>query len=182
MKTQCAVFIATSLDGFIARKDGQIDWLNQANLAVPAGEDCGFAKFMSSIDVLVMGRKTFEQVLSFGQWPYGNTPVVVISRSLQSLPSGVPTTVSLSAEDPTVLVERLSAQGVKRIYVDGGLTIYNFLNKNLITEITITIVPIILGSGKPLFGELKHDVHLALIESKFYKFGFVQNHYRVVLT
>jgi dihydrofolate reductase len=179
MKTQCAVFIATSLDGFIARQDGQIDWLNQANLAVPSGEDCGFAKFMASIDVLVMGRNTFEQVLSFGQWPYGSTPVIVISRSLQSLPTTAPATVSLLADDPAILVERLSANGVKRIYVDGGLTIQNFLAKNLINEITVTIIPVILGTGKPLFAELKKDIHLELLESKAFSFGFVQNKYRV---
>ncbi len=180
MKAHCVIFLATSLDSFIARKDGQIDWLDQANLTVPSGEDCGFAKFMSTIDVLVMGRNTFEQVLSFDQWPYGKTPVIVMSRSLQSLPVNVPKTVSLSAEDPAILVERLSSQGVKRIYVDGGLTIQSFLAKNLISEITITLIPIILGSGKPLFGELTQDIHLKLMESKSYSFGFVQNKYQVI--
>ncbi len=181
MKTKCAVFIATSLDGFIARKDGQIDWLNQANAVVPAGEDCGFSAFMSTIDVLVMGRKTFEQVLSFGQWPYGSTPVIVMSHSLRSLPANAPTGVSLSAENPADLVERLSKQGAKRIYVDGGLTIQSFIENNLINEITITVVPIIIGSGKPLFSEIKQDIHLELIASQSYGFGFVQSKYRVVI-
>lgn len=126
-----------------------------------------------------MGRNTFEQVLSFGQWPYGSTPVIVMSRSLQSLPATSPATVSLSADDPTILVERLSANGVKRIYVDGGFTIQNFLTKNLIDEITITMIPIILGTGKPLFAELKHDIQLELLESKAFSFGFVQNKYCV---
>ncbi len=180
MKAHCAVFIATSLDGFIAREDGRIDWLDQANLAVPAGEDCGFAEFMATIDVLVMGRNTFEQVLSFGQWPYGKTSVIVMSHSLQSLPLISPATVSLSAEDPEKLVEKLSKQGVKRIYVDGGFTIQSFLAKNLIDEITITTVPIVLGSGKPLFGDLMQDIHLRLIESKSYNFGFVQSKYQVI--
>lgn len=181
MKAKCAVFIATSLAGFIARKDGQIDWLNQANAVVPAGEDCGFSAFMSTIDVLVMGRNTFEQVLSFGQWPYGSTPVIVMSRSLRSLPANVPPGVSLSAENPADLVERLNNQGVKRIYVDGGLTIQIFMENNLINEMTITVVPIIIGSGIPLFREVKRDIHLELISSQAYDFGFVQTTYRVVI-
>ncbi len=108
------------------------------------------------------------------------TPVIVVSRSLQSLPTSSPATVSLTAEDPALLVERLSALGVKRIYVDGGLTIQSFMAKNLIDEITVTTVPVILGSGKALFGELKQDIHLKLIESKSYSFGFVQSKYHVI--
>jgi dihydrofolate reductase len=84
---RCSVFIATSLDGFISRSDGRIDWLDDANRLVPLDEDCGFAEFLSGVDALVMGRNTFEQVLSFPEWPYGSKPVVVLSRSLRSLPA-----------------------------------------------------------------------------------------------
>ncbi len=103
MTTQCAVFIATSLDGFIAREDGSIDWLNDANQTVPPGEDCGYGEFMADVDVLVMGRNTFEQVLTFTPWPYGSTPVVVMSRKGLELPSAVPLSVSVSSEHPAYL-------------------------------------------------------------------------------
>ncbi len=178
--TKCRVFIATSLDGYISRPDGGIDWLNEANSLVPAGEDCGFARFMSGIDALVMGRNTFEQVLTFGEWPYGAIPVFVLSRSLASLPAHLPGTVSVSAEEPAQLVQRLSAAGLQNLYVDGGLTIQGFLAAGLIDEITITIIPVLLGQGKPLFGPLSGDIHLELVSSHAYDFGFVQNTYRAV--
>lgn len=179
MNARCSVFIATSLDGFIARSDGRIDWLNEANALVPAGEDCGFAEFFSSVDALVMGRNTFEQVLSFPEWPYGSKPVVVLSHSLRSLPAQVPATVSLSAGSPTALVARLSARGLRHLYIDGGLTIQSFLMANLVDEMTITVIPVLLGSGKTLFGSLQRDVNLQLIASRAYDFGFVQSTYLV---
>lgn len=178
--TKCSVFIATSLDGFISRTDGSIDWLNKANAIVSEGEDCGYAQFMSSVDALIMGRNTFEQVLTFGEWAYKSTPVIVLSRRLNALPSNVPSTVSLSSENPTQLVERLSAKGLNHLYVDGGLTIQSFLAAGLIDEITITIIPVLLGSGKSLFGALPSDVQLELVSSKAFDYGFVQNKYCVI--
>jgi dihydrofolate reductase len=178
--TKCSVFIATSLDGFISRPDGSIDWLNQANTVVPPGEDCGYARFMTTVDGLVMGRNTFEQVLTFGQWPYGALPVVVLSRRLGALPAGVPGSVSISAEPPARLVERLSARELNHLYVDGGLAIQSFLAAGLIDEITITLIPVLLGRGKPLFGPSAADVQLELLSSKAYDFSFVQNKYRVI--
>jgi dihydrofolate reductase len=177
---KCSVFVATSLDGYIARKDGNIDWLNEANTVVPAGTDLGFDAFLSSVDVLIVGRKTFEQVLSFNEWPYGATPVVVMSRSLEKTPVNAPSTVSLSAEPPRQLLSRLSAAGYQHAYVDGGLTIQSFLAENLIDETTITVLPILLGSGIPLFGETQRDIHLKLVASKAYDFGFIQNKYCMV--
>lgn len=177
--TKCSVFIATSLDGFISRTDGSIDWLNKANAVVPEGEDCGYAQFLSTVDALVMGRNTFEQVLSFGEWPYDSTPVVVLSRQLKSLPGNVPATVSVSADDPAKLVQSLSAKGQSHLYIDGGLTIQSFLAAGLIDEIIITTIPILLGGGKSLFGPLPGDVQLNHLSSKAFDFGFVQNKYRV---
>ena len=178
---KCSVFIATSLDGFISRKDGEIDWLNAASALVPQREDTGYGAFMSTVDALVMGRNTFEQVLSFdGEWPYDSTPVVVLSRTLKSLPDDVPATVSVTSNDPAALVQRLSADGLKHLYIDGGLTIQSFLAAGLIDEIIITTIPIILGGGKPLFGPLLDDVKLELISGQAYDFGFVQSKYRVV--
>lgn len=178
--TKCYVFIATSLDGFISRADGSIDWLNDATGRVPKGEDLGYGQFMSSVDGMVMGRNTFEQVLSFGEWPYGSTPLVVLSRQLDSIPEDVPATVSLTDEDPRALVQRLYNEGLKHVYIDGGLTIQSFLGAGLIDEITITTIPVLLGEGKSLFGPLPTDVELELVESKTFEFGFVQSKYRII--
>ena len=176
---KCSVFIATSLDGFIARLDGSIDWLNAANAVVPPGEDCGYQAFMSTVDTLVMGHNTFEQVLTFGQWPYGATPVVVMSRRAAPLPSDIPETVTSSQETPADLVARLAEEGKRHLYIDGGLLIQSFLAEGLIDELTITVIPILLGAGKPLFGPLPSDVDLSHVATRVYDFGFVQHKYRV---
>ena len=176
---KCSVFIATSLDGFIARADGSIDWLNDASAAVPKGEDCGFKAFMSTVDTLVMGRKTFEQVLTFGEWPYGDTPVVVLSHRELPLPSDLPDTVTTSQEPPKNLVARLAVEGKRHLYVDGGRTIQSFFAEGLIDELTITVIPILLGTGIPLFGPLPHDIHLKHESTQAYEFGFVQQKYCV---
>lgn len=184
MTSHCAVFIATSLDGFIARADGSIDWLNDANARIPAGEDCGYAAFMANIDALVMGWNTFEQVLSFDEWPYGELPIVVLTRRIRTreLPPRVPATVTLSADDPATLVVRMAEMGLHRLYVDGGLTIQRFLSAGLIDELTITTIPVLVGNGKTLFGTLSKDVPLELVSTRSYDFGFVQSRYRVLRT
>ena len=179
MSIKVSIFIATSLDGFIARTDGAIDWLNEANSAVPDGEDCGFQSFMDSVDTLIMGRKTFQQVLSFGEWPYGSTPVVVLSRNSISFPPGVPDTVTHSSEPPEDLLGRLSDEGVAYVYVDGGITIQGFITKGLVDEITVTVIPVILGGGIPLFGSLEKDVSLTHVRTTAFHFGFVQTTYSV---
>lgn len=179
MTARASVFIATSLDGFIARSDGSIDWLNRANATIPSGEDCGYKAFMDTVDVLVMGRNTFEQALSFGEWPYGTKPVVVLSSKGVTIPVAISQTVSASRETPNVLVQRLTLEGAKHLYVDGGLTIQRFMRAGLINEFIITVIPVLLGTGKPLFGPLESDVALTHVSTKAYDFGFVQNKYRV---
>ena len=171
---------ATSLDGFIAREDGGIDWLAEANARVPKGEDCGFAEFMSTVDALVMGRKTFELVRTFATWPYGDTPMVVLSSRMGALPDGVPGTVYLTNETPRTLLARLSGLGMRHLYIDGGVTIQRFLAAQLIDEITITTIPVVIGAGRPLFGPLAADVQLEHLSTRAFEFGFVQNKYRVV--
>jgi dihydrofolate reductase len=141
------------------------------------GEDCGFLAFMDSVDVLVMGRNTYEQVLSFGEWPYGDTKVVVLSRKSTVIPDQLQGTVSTTADSPKELIERLSAEGAKHVYVDGGKTIQSFLTEGLINEITTTVIPVILGSGITLFGPVPSDVKLKHISTQAYSFGFVQNKY-----
>jgi len=179
MTTKASVFIATSLDGFISRLDGNIDWLDQANTAVPNGEDCGYKAFMETVDVIVMGRNTFEQVLTFGEWPYEDKQVVVLSRKGLVVPDGIRKTVSVSSEVLELLVERLSSEGAQHLYVDGGQTIQSFLSAGLLSDLTITVIPILLGTGKPLFGSIKSDVVLTHLSTQAYTFGFVQSKYRI---
>lgn len=180
MLAKCSVFIATSLDGFIAREDGSIDWLENANALVPPGENCGYADFIKTIDYLVMGRNTFDLVASFPEWPYKNTKVHVLSSTLTELPSKSPDTITLSHEKPIALVHRLAQSGAKRLYIDGGLTIQRFLQDGLIDDITITRIPVLLGTGRPLFGHIGRDIKLEHVATKTYPFGFVQDTYRVV--
>ncbi len=175
-----SVFIATTLDGFISRLDGSIDWLIEANGVVPAGEDCGYREFIGTIDALVMGRSTYRQALTFDPWPYGSLPVVVMSSGVVDIPARLAATVSGTSESPRDLLTRLESDGMKRVYVDGGITIQSFLAEGLIDELIITVIPVLLGEGRSLFGPLPHDVPLRLKSSKPYDFGFVQHHYEVV--
>ena len=179
MIPQCSVFVAVSLDGFIARPDGGIDWLEEANKLIPPGEDCGFAEFMIGIDALVMGRATFEQALTFPEWMYGDKPMYVLSRTLTSRPAAAPSTVQLHALEPSEMVRLAAANGHKRLYVDGGRTIQGFVAAGLISDFTITVIPVLLGAGLRLFGELVADVPLTHVSTKDYPFGFVQSRYNL---
>jgi dihydrofolate reductase len=179
MKARASAFIATSLDGFIARPDGSIDWLDDVQGLIPEGEDCGYLEFMASIDGMVMGRHSFERVLAFDEWPYGQLPVYVMSHAPVSVPVALATSVHSWQGTPEALVARLGNEGFRHLYVDGGRTIHEFLRAGLLDRITITVVPVLLGSGRPLFGPLPHDVELTLMESRAYEFGFVQSTYRI---
>ncbi|WP_115712368.1 methyltransferase domain-containing protein [Legionella sainthelensi] len=179
MLAKCSVFIATSLDGFIARNDGAIDWLMKVNTLVPPNEDGGYKEFMSTVDGLVMGRHSFEKVLSFESWPYDDLPIIVMSSQPIEIPNHLKNNVSASSETPVDLVKRLTKQGFKHLYIDGGITIQNFIADNLINELTITIAPVLLGSGRSLFGPLAHDIELDPIETKCIGGGFTQLKYRL---
>ena len=179
MLAKYSVFIATSLDGFIARDDGAIDWLMKANTLAPPGEDGGYKAFISTVDGLVMGRYSFEKVLSFEPWPYGDLPVVIMSSQFIEIPGHLKHSVSTSSETPKELVKRLTNKGFKHLYVDGGITIQNFISSALINELTITRAPVLLGSGRSLFGPLEHDIELEHIETKCLGGGFVQLKYRI---
>ncbi|MBE9193851.1 MULTISPECIES: dihydrofolate reductase family protein [Synechocystis] len=179
MIPKVSVFIATSLDGYIARSNGDIDWLDAANAKVPKGEDCGYGALMRSVDVLVMGRNSYEKVRSFSFWPYGDVPVVVMSSKPITFSDELPKTLQQSSESPRELCERLSGEGVAHIYVDGGNTIQRFLAARLVHELTITVIPVILGEGIPLFGPTGSDVLLTFVGAKAYEFGFVQLKYTV---
>ncbi len=177
-RAEAHVFIATSLDGFIARPDGSLDWLMQAQAAAPAGEDFGYAAFMGSVDALVMGRKTFETVLGFDPWPYPGRPVHVMSRSeAVRIPEALEPLVQPSRETPAALLQRIARTGVRRAYLDGGELIQSFLSADLVDRMTITTVPVLLGSGRRLFGALPADLAWALDGVRHWDCGFVQASY-----
>ncbi len=182
MLAKCSVFIATSLDGFIAREDGAIDWLMKANTLALPGEDGGYKAFMSTVDGLIMGRHSFEKVLSFDPWPYGELPVVVMSSQPIKIPNHIKNCVSTSSETPEELVKRLTEEGFKHLYIDGGITIQSFIASNLINELTITLVPVLLGSGRSLFGTLAHDIGLNQLATHTFGGGFVQVKYKIDAT
>lgn len=170
------VFIATSVDGFIARNDGAIDWLPSGE----SGEDYGYAAFMASVDGIVMGRCTYESVLGFEPWPF-DKPVVVMSRSLtaQDVPQHLRDRLRISAAQPAELVAELQEQGWQQAYIDGGAVIRAFLQAGLIDELTLTRVPVLIGSGRPLFGALERDLRLSCIASRQYPDGLVSTRYRI---
>jgi dihydrofolate reductase len=165
-----AVFIATSLDGYIARADGGIDWLTDR--AEGAGET-GYDAFWAGIDCMVMGRGTYEMALTFGGWPYAGRPVVVLSSRL---PEGEDPRVRVVRDVPAA-VDAAVASGARRVYVDGGRVITAFLAAGLVHELTITTAPVLLGGGLPLFGSLDRDVALEHRETTVLGGGFVQSVY-----
>jgi dihydrofolate reductase len=173
MRPRCSVFIATSLDGFIARRDGALDWLGpfQTN-----GEDYGYARFADSIDTLVIGRKTYEVVLGFGAaaWPYAGKRVIVLTHRTLEPKHGEES----YAGDVSALVERLTRGGARRIYVDGGAIVRQFVAAGLVDDLTISIVPVLLGEGIPLFGKTDADIGLRLVDSRAFPSGLVQLEYR----
>jgi dihydrofolate reductase len=176
---KCSVYIATSVDGFIARTDGDIDWLDKPEYAALDGEDLGYDEFINSVDVLVMGSATFEKVLSFGEWPYGKTPVIVLSRRNLAIPSHLHGSVRVENLAPGEVVSQLEREGASHLYIDGGKTIQGFIQAGLIHEITITQIPILLGSGIPLFGPLGVERSLVHQATKSFSNGFVQTTYQV---
>jgi dihydrofolate reductase len=176
-----SVYIATSLDGFIAREDGDIEWLhNSGHGEMDEGEDFGYEKFMSTVDALVMGRKTYEKVLSFGgDWPYGKNPVFVLSTSGVKIPDAISETVSSLSGSPQKIVKQLEKLGYQHIYLDGGLTIQKFLEAGLVDEITITKIPVFIGNGIPLFGPLSKDIKLKHVQTEAFNNGFAQSRYEI---
>ncbi len=171
---KASVFIGTSLDGFIARVNGDLDFLPPGG-----GEPHGYDEFMATVDALVIGRKTFEKVLTFDTWPYGEKPVFVLStRTLATAPTGA--VVERMCGDPAEIVSQLDARGIRHIYVDGGITIQRFLQAGLIQRLIITRVPVLIGAGIPLFGTIEHDIVLKHVGTRQYASGLVQSEYVVV--
>jgi len=168
-----SVFIGTSLDGFIARRSGAYDFLPAGG-----GEPHGYDEFMATVDALVIGRKTFESVLRLDSWPYGAKAVFVLSTStLTTAPPGA--IVEHVSGDPAVIAAQLESCGIRHIYVDGGITIQQFLRAGLIQRLIITLVPVLIGEGIPLFGSLSGDINLRHIATRSFKSGLVQSEYQV---
>ena len=172
------IFIATSLDGFIARADGAIDWL--PGLDSDPGENYGYDAFIASIDGLVMGRNSFEKVLTFEEWPYPK-PVIVLSRSLHAsaLRDDLVGKVEISPLSPPDLIRDLARRGWSRVYVDGGQVIQSFMREGLIADMVITRIPVLLGEGLPLFGPLADDIKLSHVDTRSYPSGLVQSRYSI---
>ena len=175
MEKNNKVFIATSLDGYIADKNGGIDWLH--SIPNPDNIDMGYTEFISQIDALVMGRTTFETVCGFDiDWPY-QKPVFVLSNSMTDIPKEYQDKAELVKGTLSEIIESIHEKACYKLYIDGGRTIQSFLKEDLIDEMTVTIIPYLLGEGIPLFTELPSRLEFECVDSKIYLDKVVQNHF-----
>jgi len=171
------VYIATSIDGFIARENGNIDWL--MDIPNPNENDFGFNEFMERIDAIVMGKNTFEMVLSFSEWPYIK-PVFVLSNTLEVIPDNLSQKAEIIKGDPKRIIKELNSRKYKNLYIDGGITIQNFLNLELIDELIITRIPILLGKGIPLFSEISNEQKYEHITTEVFNNKIVKSRYKKI--
>ncbi|GGA10746.1 dihydrofolate reductase family protein [Dyella caseinilytica] len=172
---KASVFVGVSVDGFMARLDGGLDFLPAGG-----GEPHGYTEFMASVDALLIGRKTYETVLGFDEWAYGNKPVFVMStRELAPCPPNA--IVEHVKGSPADILSALEKRGIHHVYVDGGVTIQGFLNAGLIQYLIVTRVPVLIGTGIPLFGPTTRDIPLKHIATRHYASGLVQSEYEVIV-
>lgn len=171
------VYIAASIDGYIAKEDGNLDWLT--DIPNPDNSDYGFSEFMNEIDAIIMGRKTFEVVLGFGEWSY-TKPVYVLSNTLSQVPDRLKDKAEIIKGDLKEIIINLKKKGIKNLYIDGGNTIQNFLKLNLIDELIITRIPILLGSGIPLFSASASEFKLNHIKTEILSNSLVKSKYKVI--
>jgi dihydrofolate reductase len=174
-----SVFIATSVDGYIARPDGDVAWLHEID-PLEDGDDAGYGEIFNAVDALVMGRGSFEKVLEFDPWPYGEKPVIVLSKTLTELPPHLADVVRIDPASPRAFVKKILEWGYEHIYLDGGKVIQSFLREGLVDEMTITTIPVLIGEGILLFGQLEKDIKLKLLRSRSWPNGMVQSTYHVV--
>ena len=170
---EISVFVGTSVDGFIARPDGALDFLPPGG-----GEPHGYDEFIATVDALVIGRKTYETVLAFHSWPYDGKRVIVLSTGKLADPPDAVEVEQMSGR-PHEIVAQLSARGIKHIYVDGGITIQRFLQAGLVQRIAITRVPVLIGEGIPLFGSVSGDIPLRHVGTRQFRSGLVQSEYHL---
>ncbi|WNB17918.1 dihydrofolate reductase family protein [Marivirga arenosa] len=172
------VFIATSIDNFIADKNGNIDWLH--SIPNPDQDDMGYQQFMNGVDALLMGRNTFDTVSGFDiEWPY-EKPVFVLSNSLKQIPDELSGKVELLKGGLNSVLNTIHNKGYSNLYIDGGKLIQSFLKEDLIDEMTITKIPILLGEGVSLFSSLEHSLNFECINTKIYLNSIVQNQFKRV--
>lgn len=183
---KCSVYIATSVDGYIATKSGGVEWLDNAGKSdVDMGEraDMGFNSYMASIDCMIMGRKCMEMISSFNlapeQWPYGDTRVFALSNTVKVAPDNLNGKVEMYSGDIPALISQLESEGYQHAYIDGGGTITSFLNLGLINEMTISLAPVLLGEGIPLFGKTNEQIQLEAVYAEAYPNNFMQFKYKV---
>jgi len=165
-----SVFVGASVDGFIARRNGELDFLPEN------AEPHGYEEFIASVDALVIGRNTFETVLGFPEWPYGDKRVVVLSSQPLDLSVAKGVVEQMSGE-PADIVAQLAASGSHHLYVDGGITVQRFLRAGLVNRLIVTRVPVLIGEGIPLFGPLTKDIRLRHVATRHYPSGLVQSEY-----
>ncbi len=175
---QASAFIAVSLDGYIARLDHAIDWLESSDS--DPNEDYGYGNFIKSVTSVVMGRKTFETISSFPEWPYHHQRSIVLTTTLEKVPESISDEIQLFNGNVEDLTELLETESEKRLYIDGSQAIQAFIKAGLLSDITITTLPILIGKGIPLFNSpLDHDVHLTHLETRAFQNGFVQTTYLI---
>jgi len=172
------VYVATSIDGYIARADGGLDWLESPAGPPDAQIQASWATFLGSIDHLVMGRGTFDKVQEFDAWPYDGVVVTVLSRTLGDVPDSLSGKADVSTLEPSDLLEHLEGLGRTRVYVDGGQVVQSFLKADLVDELILTTIPVLLGGGIPLFGSLDGDLTWDHLDTRTFRGGQVQSHYR----
>jgi dihydrofolate reductase len=171
-RPKISIYIAMSIDGYIARKDGGLDWLEYGHTG---DEDYGFKKFINGIDALVLGRNTYEVVSGFDKWPYEGKRVIVLSNALNE----VRKEAELYCGQLTHLISLLHSEGIKHVWVDGGITVSKFLEAGLVDDITISVIAMVLGSGIPLFSTMNREHKCSLLSTQSYPSGLVQLKYQV---
>lgn len=170
------VFIARSLDGYIADRKGGLDWLHA--IPNPEGTDAGYAAFMRNIDAILMGRNTFEAVCGFDiPWPF-QVPVFVLSNSLNSVPEKATGRAELVKGSLSVVLSQINERGHHHLYIDGGVTIQQLLQLDLIDELIVTTLPVLLGAGVPLFGYLEQPLEFEHVRTEVFLGQMVQSCYR----
>jgi len=172
-KPKVSIYIATSIDGYIARNDGNLDWLHYGHVG---DEDYGFKNFTNSIDALILGRNTYQVVSGFEEWPYKGKRVIVLSHTLKE----VRKEAELFCGQLPELLAKLHSENIKHVWVDGGITASKFLEAGLVDELTISIIAMVLGSGIPLFSVMNREHKCQLVSSQSYPSGLVQLKYVII--
>ena len=183
---KCSVFIATSLDGFIAKLDGNVDWLHTSgkqDAQMGPNSDMGWSDYIKSVDCMIMGRKCMDMINSMNlteqEWPYGNIKIMVLSNTIKEVPTGLQGKIEMYSGELNALINTLEKAGHQHAYIDGGTSIQGFLNIQLINEMTITRVPILLGEGISLFGKTQQDILLHNCSATAFANDYIQETFEV---